>query len=229
MARFSLYGLYQYDPTLFDNIELPEELDKQFLVAEIFSNSGDLFPYYQVPAMFKMNVEFWFKRNYFNFKKSIQALMSEFNPVENYDRYEDMTETPDITRKRENSGSDSVSVQNDGSVNTTTMATDNGSNERQTSAYNANTYEPADKNIISDSSSGSNDTITSNTATQTTSYGAEYEETESGSRSMTSHIHGNIGVTRADEMIASTIRLYETDLYKNIARRFEKEFLVQVY
>ena len=46
----------------------------------------------------------------------------------------------------------------------------------------------------------------------------------------TAHLHGNIGVTRADEMVRSTMELYEDiDVYNLIAHMFEKEFLVQVY
>ena len=49
MPRITLYGMMQYDETLFDDIVLPEGLNKELLIAEIISKSGDLFPYYQVP------------------------------------------------------------------------------------------------------------------------------------------------------------------------------------
>ena len=56
MARITLWGFYQYDKTLFDNIVLPEGIDKDNLVANIMRNSGDLYPYHQVPEYLKQNI-----------------------------------------------------------------------------------------------------------------------------------------------------------------------------
>ena len=44
MPRITLWGMYQYDKTLFDDIVLPDGMDKENLVAEIMRNSGDLYP-----------------------------------------------------------------------------------------------------------------------------------------------------------------------------------------
>ena len=44
MARLTLWGIYQYDKTLFDGIVLPAGIDKDNLVSDIMRNSGDLSP-----------------------------------------------------------------------------------------------------------------------------------------------------------------------------------------
>lgn len=104
--RMTLYGMYQYDPTLFDGVTLPEGMDKTLMVNQIIRQSGDLFPYYQVPPEVKTAITEWFTRRKDNFSKLWQGFTSDYNPIENYDRHEDSTETPDITHTLTNSGQD---------------------------------------------------------------------------------------------------------------------------
>ena len=104
--RMTLYGMYQYDPTLFDGVTLPEGMDKTLMVNQIIRQSGDLFPYYQVPPEVKTTITEWFTRRKDNFSKLWQGFTSDYNPIENYDRHEDSTETPDITHTLTNSGQD---------------------------------------------------------------------------------------------------------------------------
>ena len=89
MNRFTLWGVYQYDPTLFDDVQVPDNVDKDILISCIMQTSGDLKPYYQQPAWLKHNITDWFRRMYFSIDKMMAAIKSEFNPVENYDRYEE--------------------------------------------------------------------------------------------------------------------------------------------
>ena len=104
--RMTLYGMYQYDPTLFDGVILPEGMDKTLMVNQIIRQSGDLFPYYQVPLEIKTAITEWFTRRKDNFSKLWQGFTAEYNPIENYDRQEDSTETPNITHTLSNSGQD---------------------------------------------------------------------------------------------------------------------------
>lgn len=105
--RMTLYGMYQYDHTLFDGVTLPEGMNKDLMVNQIIRQSGDLFPYYQVPPQVKLAVTEWFTRRKPNFEKLWDGFTAEYNPIENYDRHEESTETPNITHTLENSGEDS--------------------------------------------------------------------------------------------------------------------------
>lgn len=122
--RMTLYGMYQYDPTLFDGVTLPEGMDKTLMVNQIIRQSGDLFPYYQVPPQVKLAITEWFTRRKDNFDKLWQGFTAEYNPIENYDRHEESTETPNITHTLENSGEDS------------------STNEAEVQGYNATDYVP---------------------------------------------------------------------------------------
>lgn len=108
MSRITLNGWLQYDPTIFDGVILPEDYDRDALLAEIMSRSGELYTYHQVPYVLKENIRLWFSRNFLNFDRMMAALMADYNPIENYDRHEDWTRIPDLTDEAKHTGSDSV-------------------------------------------------------------------------------------------------------------------------
>jgi hypothetical protein len=186
--------MYKYDPTLFDGVILPDGMDKTIMVNQIIRQSGDLFPYYQVPPEVKTAITEWFTRRKDNFAKLWQGFTAEYNPIENYDRHEDSTETPDITHTLTNSGEDS------------------STNEADVQGYNATDYTPNSRTISSGTSS------TNGT------------DKESGTRTFTSHIHGNIGVTTSAQMLEGELALRRSlDIYSLIAEEFETDNLIQVY
>ena len=214
MARITVWGFYQYDKTLFDNIVLPEGIDKDNLVSDIMRNSGDLYPYHQVPEYLTKNITFWFSRRLFDFERMYEALRVEYSPIENYDRKEN------TTRNYENSGTDKEST----TLGSTTTSTNIGSNdnENKVSAYNESDYSNREKDIQSYNSTLTN--TGSGTDTTQTEYGLKRKEVED------IRVHGNIGVTTSQQMIESEMELRaKYDIYKIISREFEREFLVQVY
>lgn len=214
MARITLWGFYQYDSTLFDGVVLPDGIDKDNLVANIMRNSGDLYPYHQIPEYLKRNITFWFSRRLFDFERMYEALRVEYSPIENYDRKEN------TTRNYENSGTDKEST----TLGSTTTSTNIGSNdnENKVSAYNENDYTNREKDTQSYNSTLTN--TGSGTDVTQTEYGLKRKEVED------IRVHGNIGVTTSQQMIESEMELRaKYDIYKIISREFEREFLVQVY
>ena len=210
MPRLTLYGMYQYDNTLFDGITLPDGLDKEILIADIISTSGDLYPYYQVAPVLKTNISLWFKRRKFDFTQLYNALRADYSPIENYNRIE--------TRKQsdEESGNDTNSRHGSESTNENGTAT----SERGTSAFDKTSY--ANRDRTQDNSE--NKMVNNSNSTLITNYGKRNDSTEEV------YIHGNIGVTTNQEMIEAEIKLRtQFDIFRVITQEFEREFLVQVY
>lgn len=214
MARITLCGFYQYDKTLFDDIVLPDGIEKENLVAEIMRNSGDLYPYHQVPEYLKQNMNYWFARRLFDFSRMYDALRMDYSPIENYDRKEN------TLRDYENSGIDKASTTLGSSTTSENVASNE--NENKVSAYNETDYTNRGKDTQT-----YNSTVTnrgSGTDTTQTEYGLKRKEVEN------IRVHGNIGVTTSQQMIESEISLRaKYDIYKIISREFEHEFLVQIY
>ena len=230
MARITLWGFYQYDKTLFDNIVLPDGIDKDNLVADIMRNSGDLYPYHQIPEYLKRNITFWFSRRLFDFDRMYESLRMEYSPIENYDRIED------IKREYKDSGTDTETLTLGSSTTSSHSGTDtdstqgSGSNEKGVSAYNEDGYTNREKDT---ETHNSNNTQTYNSTVTNTGSGSDKTQTDYGKQrteTENTRIHGNIGVTTSQQMIESEISLRaKYDIYKIISREFEREFLVQIY
>lgn len=138
-ATMTLMGLYNYDTTLFDFLTLPEDIDKDTLVDNILLRSGDFEVLYPDFDFLKYSIGAWARKWQPTFERWITALQIEYNPLENYDRKEDWTDT----RNGQTSGSTS------GTTNTTST--------NKVSAYDATDFSNKDQNEIygSDSSSSS--------------------------------------------------------------------------
>ena len=170
MARLTLNGMYQYDPTLFDGMILPEDYDKDALLAEIMTRCGQMYPYHQIPSILKSNIRLWFSRNFLQFDRIMEALNAEYNPVENYDKHEEWTRTPDLTDESKHTGKDSTQLSGTDSTelsgtdstelsgddtntrsydnyNETSTRTGDDTTERQVSAYDSGTYQNAEKTV----------------------------------------------------------------------------------
>lgn len=180
--RLTLWGMYKYDERLFnDTIVLPEGMDTEIMADLILEECGDLWPYYQALPHFKHNMHNWWIRKNAAFTAMWQALQLDYNPIENYDRFEDSTESPDITKKRTpdliredqpditvtESPDVLVTIASDNSRTTTGTAHtgESGSNEKSVSAFDAIGYSPRER------------TTTTNAVDNTTS---DTEKGESG-------------------------------------------------
>lgn len=186
--RMTLYGMYQYDPTLFDGVTLPEGMDKTLMVNQIIRQSGDLFPYYQVPPEVKTAITEWFTRRKSNFAKLWQGFTAEYNPIENYDRHEDSTETPNITHTLVNSGEDA------------------STNEADVQGYNATEYVPNSRT----KSNGTSSTNGTDTETGTRAYTSRIHG-NIGVTTSAQMLEGELALRRSLDIYALIAAEFETD------------------
>lgn len=55
------------------------------------------------------------------------------------------------------------------------------------------------------------------------------EDRSGGEDTYSAHLHGNIGVTMASQMLEAELNVRRVNIYNDICRMFEKEFLMEVY
>lgn len=89
----SIITLYNYDTTLFDNMVIPTELDKQLLIDNIMLELGELELLYNDPNMMKFAIERWSSKELKKWQKLYETTILEYDPIENYNRTEDFTDT----------------------------------------------------------------------------------------------------------------------------------------
>lgn len=227
--KVTLIGLHQYlrnlDDDLFKNLVLPEDVDKEVLTNNILLRGGEFEVMYADPYFMQDAIGLWARKWQRTFEKWSTALAIEYNPLENYDRKEDWTDTGN--RGVKTSGrKDSGNTRTFNNQDKRTLDT-NETTERQVSAYDSSTYQPSEK------------TSTDNTGTDTVDYSGtvkdEYGEGVSGSETENKkdvhdgRIHGNIGTMTTQMMLSEELQIAEWNLYEHITDLFLSEFIIPIY
>ena len=215
MSNFTstLIGFYQYDTTLFDEIMLPDGIDHDTLVNVIMMECGEFQPLWTDYTFYKSAINQFFKKWNQTFTKWQEALSIEYEPLYNYDRYEEYTDTFSETRTGSSSETTSGSNQTTNSGSST--------NTHTKSAFDSSTYEPYEKTEITDSESG---TATSSGTSSGTTRGTNENELQHDA-----HLYGNIGITSSQDMLRQQLDIVEWNIYQHICDLFAAELCISLY
>lgn len=155
--KITLWGMWNYDNSLFNEIDVDARLNKNLLITYIMQYCADNEVLYPNPDILKMCVNAFFQARKDNYARIIDALTAEYNPIENTDRYEsriinsDTSGSSSSTGASEYNGSSTWEESGEGEKTATETAsttnTANNSTELQKSAYNATTYQPYEKQL----------------------------------------------------------------------------------
>ena len=205
----SINAIYNYDSTIFEDLELPavsdlpadsdlfisdpEPLDKDLLIGNILMELGELSLIYSDPATLKTMIRIWsaiHKREWLDLWKT---LLYSYNPIWNKDgSYTDVK-----------SGSTSL----DSSTSTAYGRT----LEHGVTGYDTNAYSPDTKDTA-----GGTDTVTT-------------DADGTSSETLTHTEQGNIGVTTTQQMIREQREIVQFNLYQYITESFKAQFCVMIY
>lgn len=92
MIKLSLYGIYQFDNTIFENMVLPASVDREKLIDSILLESIDREVLYPSPDMLKAAIGIWSRRELPVWEHLADTLSYDYDPIYNYDRTEDYSE-----------------------------------------------------------------------------------------------------------------------------------------
>lgn len=102
-SSMSIVGLYNYDPTIFDNFHYPGEVGgdpyygPEVYVEAILMDAADLELLYPDPVFMKRAIQKWSGRMLNSWQAIAAALTKAYNPIENYNRTETWTDTDSRT------------------------------------------------------------------------------------------------------------------------------------
>lgn len=88
MATMSPLGLYRWDETIFDLMQIPQELDKPTLIDNLLAETAELEVLYPNPVVFKNLVGVWSAKQLDIWNRLYATTQYEYNPIENYNRLE---------------------------------------------------------------------------------------------------------------------------------------------
>ena len=105
-VNLSPLGLYNWDHTVFDLMQIPVELDKETLVHNLLAETSELEVLYPNPVVFKNLVGVWSAKQIDIWNRLYATTQYEYNPIENYNRYE--TGSEDGAGRTTHSGTDTT-------------------------------------------------------------------------------------------------------------------------
>lgn len=144
-VNLSPLGLYNWDDSIFDLMQIPTALDKPTLVQNLLAETAELEVLYPNPIVFKNLVGVWSAKQLDIWNRLYETTQYEYNPIENYNRYET------------GSGTDSGSVTHGGTDGRTEAITHGGRDTITETKREGGTETEAVANHISD---GGTDTVT---------------------------------------------------------------------
>ena len=238
------------NPNLLSFVTVPaslsEKLDSATLKTALIRRCGDVAPYYQKVTDFALFGAMWFQTHSFLFDHAVNVWEATYNPIENYDRTE--TETESGTKESSGQTTDTHSGTDTTTTNSTTSGsdahsgtdttTDSVTRENSIAGFNSTTYSDANEETESGTHATQHGETITRSETETGSEALQHghsiagvsESAEETEHTRESHIHGNIGVTTAQQMIEAELNLADKFwIYDYIASAFETDNFITVY
>lgn len=224
-ATLSILGLYQREPTLFDELELPGSMNKDVLIDNILYEAAPLEAYYPDPNFMKFMIGRWSFMNQSVWQKLYDTTVLEYNPIFNYDRTEEWSENEQMLDKRTLTGTEMETSTDNSSGEIRSSGT--VKSELNVSGYNESSYVPREQTIETP------DTLTSNTSETDRIVSIDKNDTENMDRKRdnirTGRAFGNIGVTTTQQMIQQERETALFNMYKVITDSFIERFCLMIY
>lgn len=221
MAMLSILALYNWDNTIFNDLNVPEGMEKNNVIDNILFECAELSLIYTDPAFMKRAIKQWSDKEQNVWAKLFATENFDYNPIWNVDGT--VTETETIDRDRTNdinrsssSGETARDVTSDDTDQTTTDSV---------TGYNSTSWQDHTKSVID----SDRDITTNSTRNISGTDNVDEAENEDVERNLETRRTGNIGVTTTQQMIREErdVALFNTIDF--ITNSFKKRFCVMVY
>ena len=213
-ANMSLWGLYSYNPDLFDGFTPPvydgaQVFDKQDFIDNLLLETEGLEVLYSDPAFMQMAIEVWCRKQMDVWEELAETMHYDYDPIENYYRREHWADDFTHGHKKDTDLVHGHKITMDVEDTTTNSVT----------GYNGTAFADRDKSVFS------NDDTETHSGKDTTN------ETNSGTDKdvRDGYARGNIGVTTTQQMIEAQRDVVKFNLMDYIIDDFKTRFTLLVY
>ena len=167
-VRLTLIGLYNHTPDLFDLVSLPTAYNKDTFIDTLLLDHGEKRVAYPEPEFFKYAAGVWSRKWAASLERIALALSSEYNPIHNYDRYEEWEEHEkgDYTNRLEKGGQDVFT--RDGTVTTTETGSTTTTETGSTTTTETGSTTTTETGTVTTANAGTVTTQETGTTTETT-------------------------------------------------------------
>ena len=213
MAMMSILSLYNYDNSIFNDLEVPEGMDKDNTIDNILLECAELSLVYTEPVFMRRAIKQWSDKEQKIWEKLWATENLEYNPIWNVDGT--VTEFETIERDKTNDidrTTSSGEMTSDDVEQTTTDSV---------TGYNSTAWQDHTKSVV-DSDRDISRSVTG-------SDNVDESESEDSERSLVTKRTGNIGVTTTQQMIREEREVAQFNTIDYITQSFKKRFCVMVY
>ena len=242
-SRLDLLGIYNFDNTVLDLLEVPEDedgnelIDKDTLKDNLLMDTAEMEILYPDASFLKLAIGSWSKKQVPIWTELYNSTQFEYNPIWNVDgtvvEERDLAgtdyRTDDHTTERTHD--DSMERTHDDTLERThddTLTTDN-----DVYGYNSATAAPESKvtadhdGTITDAHTGTITDAHTGTITDTDTGTINHDTTDTGS--ITTTRQGNIGVTSTQSLIKEQRDVVQFNIMDYIINDFKNRFCLLVY
>jgi hypothetical protein len=233
-TMLSILTLYTWDNTIFDNMVIPPELDREILIDNLLMENAEFEVLYSDPDFMKIALGVWSKKELKKWQEKYDTTVLDYNPIENYNR----TETGSETESRDLNGTDNQTrdLASTGNDTTTVDSEINRSGDdtmvKSTNAYDATTvFTDSEKDVATQATKEENDSTVTTGTTGTESGTVNNSTTDTGTvtNSRDLNMKGNIGVTTTQQMIQQERDIVEFNIYDYIIESYKMKFSITIY
>lgn len=223
-AKITLIGLENYlnpDHSVFENMQLPDGIDKDTLIGAILLRCQEFELLYSDPDFMIAAVNVWSRKNYWTFDKWVKLINKDYDPLYNKDYYEDIKDIHEGSAESSGNTSESSDYTRTDNLATTNDVTLTHSEK----AYNDSGYVGTTQDVTDQ------DTSETGTVRNAGISGGSYSNDNSDTyeNTHTYHGYGNIGITSAQELFLKETDVAKWNMYEHIADLFASEFCIMVY
>ena len=242
-SRLDLLGIYKFDNTVLDLLEVPEDedgnelIDKDTLKDNLLMDTAEMEILYPDASFLKLAIGSWSKKQVPIWTELYKSTQFEYNPIWNLDgtiiEERDLAgtdyRTDDHTTERTHD--DSMERTHDDTMERT--HDDTITADSSTYGYNSSTAAPTDKvetghdGTITDAHTGTITDAHTGTITDTDTGTINHDTTDTGS--ITTTRQGNIGVTSTQSLIKEQRDVVQFNIMDYIINDFKNRFCLLVY
>ena len=224
-----LITIYNYDNTIFDNLQLPASMNKDDFVNSLLLDTAELELMYSKPAFLKFAIGVWSKKELSIWQKLDATLHYEYNPIYNTDR----TETETINEEKRGASEVSGKSTDTGSASSNSKNSynrnENGVDTRKVSSYDSDSLKVAEENNNTIAAKNDDSSTNSSNSQGESTLNQKSLSEDQGKITRELHTSGNIGVTTTQAMIEAERKVVQFCIDDYIINSFKRKFCILVY
>ena len=228
-ATMSLLGLYQINPSLFLELELPDGVSKDTVIDNLLMETAELEVLYPNPYFMQAAIGTWSSKELPVWKKLYETTVLKYDPISNYNKNESWTENENTDKEGSSETRGSVSTETEG--NTTQNRNGNGSTDTShyVSAYNETDFTPTARDSETQNASSTTSQKDSSSVDSSESSSGNTSNSEKRRTERSGEVSGSTGFYTKQKMIEQEREVAMFNIIDYIISSFKNRFCLLIY